>query len=354
MRILITGICGFVGSTLALALREQTEGTEIFGIDNFIRPGSEVNRASLRERDIDVQHADIRNATDFDTLSKADWVIDAAALPSVIAGVEGRTNSRQVIEHNLLGTINVLEYCKRYRAGFTLLSTSRVYSIEVLSRVEVEEINAAYRPIVTQELPVGISSAGISENASISPPASLYGSTKAAAEHLALEYSSDFDFPIWINRCGVLAGAGQFGRADQGIFSYWINAWLRKHPLKYIGFGGTGFQVRDCLHPRDLLSILRQQMNAPTGKSQILNLAGGVGNSISLTQLSAWCAKRFGSRTIDVDPAPRRFDLPWIVLDSSRAAKEWNWCVQTPLESTLDEIAEHAVKHPNWLALSGL
>ena len=33
-----------------------------------------------------------------------------------------------MIEHNLIGTINLLEYCKRAGAGFIMLSTSRVYS----------------------------------------------------------------------------------------------------------------------------------------------------------------------------------------------------------------------------------
>lgn len=47
---------------------------------------------------------------------------------------------------------------------------------------------------------------------------------------MALEYGAAFDFPVWITRCGVLAGAGQFGTPDQGIFAYWINAHLRRRP----------------------------------------------------------------------------------------------------------------------------
>ena len=47
MRILITGICGFVGSTLARALHASGRGYEITGFDNYIRPGSETNRAPL-------------------------------------------------------------------------------------------------------------------------------------------------------------------------------------------------------------------------------------------------------------------------------------------------------------------
>ena len=49
MRILITGICGFVGSTLARGLREGWPDWEIVGLDNLVRAGSETNRLTLRE-----------------------------------------------------------------------------------------------------------------------------------------------------------------------------------------------------------------------------------------------------------------------------------------------------------------
>ena len=66
---------------------------------------------------------------------------------------------------------------------------------------------------------------GVAETFSTDPPLSLYGTTKRASEHLTLEYAEAFDMPVWVNRCGVLAGGGQFGRADQGVFSYWIHRW---------------------------------------------------------------------------------------------------------------------------------
>src|SRR5262245_15584747 len=145
MRILITGVCGFVGSTLAHALAEAG-GHEIFGFDNFIRPGSESNRAALKQRGVKLFHGDLRAASDLESLPKVDWVIDAAANPSVLAGVDGRTSSRQLVEHNLGGTVNMLEFCKRHRAGFILLSTSRVYSIAGLAGLKVRESGGAFAP----------------------------------------------------------------------------------------------------------------------------------------------------------------------------------------------------------------
>ena len=223
MKILITGIAGFVGSTIAKELLTQGSELTIYGLDNFIRPGSEHNRLELKGRGITIFHGDIRNRSDLESLPAVDWVIDAAANPSVLAGVDGKTSSLQLIEHNLGGTIQLLEFCKRHSAGFILLSTSRVYSIPGISSVKVESIEKAFRPVSNQSFSDGISEYGVSETYSTTAPVSLYGASKVASEVLALEYGHTFDFPVWINRCGVLAGAGQFGRPDQGIFSFWLN-----------------------------------------------------------------------------------------------------------------------------------
>lgn len=353
MKILITGICGFAGSKLALALRENFTDLQIVGLDNLIRPGSEQNRSTLRKMKVDVYHADLRNASDTEQLPAADWVIDAAANPTVLAGIDNRSSSRQVVEHNLGGTMNILEYCKKHRAGFILLSSSRVYSIDQLRGLQFDEEDNAYHLDAQQPLPDGVSANGITEGFSTTPPLSLYGATKLASECLAAEYAAMFDFPVWINRCGVLAGAGQFGRAEQGIFSYWINSWLRKRPLAYIGFGGRGLQTRDCLHPRDLVPLLRKQMERPQLTAQkIFNLGGGLTNSMSLAQLSRWCAARFGPHHVGEVADSRAFDIPWMVMDSTGATEQLGWSVATPMESILSEIADHAENHPNWLELS--
>ncbi len=354
MRILISGICGFVGNSLARALTADGTGHQLFGFDNFIRPGSETNRAELRALGVKLFHGDLRAASDLETLPPCDWVIDAAANPSVLAGVDGKSSSRQVVEHNLTGTVNMLEYCKQHRAGFILLSTSRVYSIPPLASLPVKVVKGAFRPDEAASLPSGLTAAGLDESFSTMAPVSLYGATKLASEALALEYGESFEFPVFINRCGVLAGAGQFGRPDQGIFAYWINSYLRRHPLKYIGFGGHGYQVRDCLHPRDLLPLLVQQLAAPklAVSDRIANFSGGAASAMSLRQLTDWCSTKFGVHSVSSDPASRPFDIPWMVLDHAKATKLWNWHPQTQTTAILEEIAAHAQAHPNWLDLS--
>lgn len=351
MRILISGICGFAGNAIARGLAGR--GHEISGFDNFIRPGSEGNRAELKRLGIRVVHADVRAASDIDALPACDWVIDASANPSVMAGVDGLSSSRQLVEHNLGGTVNLLEFCKRSHAGFILLSTSRVYSIAPLAGLPVNVVKGAFQPGASP-LPAGMGPFGVSESFPTAAPVSLYGATKIASESLALEYGHAFDIPVFINRCGILAGAGQFGRPDQGIFSYWINSHLRRRPLRYIGFGGKGHQVRDCLHPNDLVPLLEAQLAAPKtdAADRIVNVGGGTASAMSLRQLNDWCDDRFGSHPVASDPSQRPFDIPWIVLDPSKAERIWGWKPRTPVLSVLEEISAHAGTHPDWLELS--
>jgi CDP-paratose 2-epimerase len=354
MRILISGVCGFVGSSLARALAESGTGATLFGFDNFIRPGSETNRAELKKLGVKIFHGDLRANSDLEVLPAVDWVIDAAANPSVLAGVDGRSSSRQLVEHNLAGTINLLEFCKQHRAGFVLLSTSRVYSIAPLATLPVDAVGGAFQPAKGAALPAGLTVTGVDESFSTVTPVSLYGATKLASETLALEYGETFALPVFVNRCGVLAGAGQFGRPDQGIFAFWLNSHLRRRPLKYIGFDGQGHQVRDCLHPRDLVPLLTRQFRAPSlaAADRIVNLSGGAPSARSLRQLTGWCDRKFGPHPVSSDPAPRKFDVPWLILDHSKATRLWDWRPQTPVETVLEEIAAHAQRHPEWLELS--
>ena len=346
MKILITGACGFVGSCLARELPSVLPGIEIWGLDNFLREGSRANLPSLKKLGVKMVEGDIRRLADLAKIPKVDWVIDCAAEPSVLAGTSGKMSSMDLLDHNLIGTIQMLEFCKQHSAGFILMSTSRVYSIPPLASLAVESIQGAYLPKSFRP-EIGLTEKGISEIFPTMPPASLYGTSKRCSELLALEYAEAFGFPVWINRCGVLAGAGQFGRADQGIFSFWIQSWKNKKPLRYIGFDGHGSQVRDCLHPRDLVPLLQKQLQGHKPSDprdeidvRVCNFSGGTNNSCSLAQLSDWCCNRFGPHEVGSDPQPRPYDLPWVILDSTRAAQHWNWHPETPLEKILTEISD--------------
>ena len=353
MHVLITGICGFVGSTIALAMRRLRPEAKISGVDNFCRPGSETNRLHLQKAGVHVGHRDVRCASDIDTLPACDWIIDAAANPSVMAGIGGGTSSRQLMEHNLLGAVNLLEYAKRCKAGFVLLSSNRVYNIPALTKIPLRVVDSAFVLDTSQPLLPGLSDRGIGEAFSTAPPVSLYGATKLASEALALEYGQAFGFPAVVNRCGVLAGETQFGVPEQGIYSFWIRAFASRRPMKYLGFGGTGHQVRDALHPNDLAELLLRQIEKPQLSSgKVWNVGGGAANAMSLAQLSRWCADIFGKHDVQSDGAPRPFDVPWMVMDNQNVGQTFGWQPQISLTEILSGIADHHRQNPNWLEIS--
>jgi CDP-paratose 2-epimerase len=352
MKIVITGICGFVGSELALQLQRRFTAARVVGIDNLSRPGSEQTRPRLASAGIDVRHGDIRCAADLEAVGEADWVIDAAAQPSVLAGVNGHTSSRQAVDTNLLGTINVLEFCKARSAGVVVLSSSRVYSVDALNGLPLMARDDGFVPDPLGAWPAGATAAGITEDFSTRGPVSLYGATKLASEVMAIEYGAAFGFPAIVNRCGVLAGPGQFGTAEQGIFGYWVRAWASGRSLQFIGFGGSGYQVRDALHPIDLADLIDRQLRTSGDAVGVWNVGGGASNAMSLVQLSRWCAVRFGRRDVQMADGPRRWDAPWIVLDTTRARARLGWVPSIPVATILDEIADHHRIHPDWLSLS--
>jgi CDP-paratose 2-epimerase len=355
MKILITGICGFAGTAIAESLLERREGLSICGIDNLHRPGSEINRVRLRKRGVKFIHGDIRLASDFEPLPAADWVIDAAANPSVLAGLPGNVSSRQLFEHNLASIVNVLEYSKAHRAGLLLLSSSRVYSIAALKALPLKHGKDAFYLDRNADLPRGVSARGIGVDFSTRAPVSLYGGTKLACESIALEYGEAFGFPVWIDRCGVLAGPGQIGTPEQGIVAYWINAHLHQRPLRYIGFDGAGKQVRDAFHPRDLASLLDLQMRQERkGGQRIYTAGGGPDNALSLAQLTAWCDARFRPHPVAADLNERPYDIPWVVMDNTDCERHFGWQPDTPIAALLEEIAGHAEANPDWLERSGL
>lgn len=328
MKILVTGACGFVGATICRGLRDAKPDWRIIGIDNFSREGSETNRKTLSAIGVDVRHCDVRSYHDIMALPIADWVIDCAALPSVLGGVTN--GSASVVDNNLYGTVNLLEYCKR-GSGLILLSTSRVYSIDELNMLYLAEGKFRFH---CENYPDGVD-----ESFSTEGPLSLYGATKKCSEVLAMEYGRLFQFPVFVNRCGVMAGKGQFGTAEQGIFSHWIKSWKQTRPVKFIGYSGSGLQVRDCLHPMDLVPLLLKQISWTTYYVTV-NVSGGIQNSASLVELSNWCRACLGPNKIEKDKNTRQFDVPWLVLDHSLATQLFEWSPTIDKYRIWEEIAQ--------------
>ena len=339
--ILITGGAGFVGSSIGLSIKQDEHDVRVIAFDNLIRKGSEMNLPRLKDAGVEFVRGDIRNPDDIASIWKFDIIYECAAEPSVLAGRDG--NPSYVIQANLVGTLNCLEAARLCEATFVFLSTSRVYPYGLLNNLDHEESDTRF--VLTDANKIkGASSKGISEQFDLSGVRSLYGATKLASELIIQEYCEMYGLKAIINRCGVLAGPWQMGKVDQGFVALWIANHIYGLPLKYIGYEGKGKQVRDILHPADLYALIKMQLkNIEKFSGQIFNVGGGLGNSVSLMEMTAISQDVSGRQiSITQELNDRPGDVRTYITDCAKIQSLTGW---SPTRS-VKEIAEETA---NWM-----
>ena len=337
MKILITGGAGFAGSHLAIYLKTTYPQYEIFCLDNLKRRGSELNIPRLTSHQIHFIHGDIRNKEDFDLCPRdTNLIIEASAEPSVLAGLNNAPD--YLINTNLGGTINCLNFAARTKADFIFLSTSRVYPIEAVNAISYGETDTRFIISEKQER-AGVSPRGIREDFSIEGFRSLYGATKLCSELMIWEYNKFFDLRCLINRCGVLTGPWQMGKVDQGFIILWVARHYWKQELGYFGYGGKGKQVRDILHINDLCRLIDYQMHHMAElNGQLFNVGGGQDVSVSLKELTAVCQAVTGNKVfIKEVKEDRQADIRIYITDNSRVSASTGWAPGSGLEQIVQD-----------------
>ncbi|WP_035726574.1 NAD-dependent epimerase/dehydratase family protein [Eisenibacter elegans] len=336
--ILITGGAGFVGSSLAINLKQKYPHYEVIAFDNLKRRGSELNLPRLAEAGIQFVHGDIRQKADFDSLpAQVNTIIEASAEPSVLAGLDGTPD--YLVDTNLNGTINCLYFAKKTGADFIFLSTSRVYPIENIEKSLFEEAETRFVLQDQQSLP-GISAKGIAEDFPLGGYRSLYGATKLASELMIQEFQQFYGLRTVINRCGVLTGPWQMGKVDQGVVVLWMARHFWQGKLGYFGYGGQGKQVRDMLHTDDLFGLIDWQMHhLDQINGEVFNVGGGVETSASLQELTRICEEITGNR-IEIQQVPenRVADIRIYLTDNSKVSAATGWTPQKRVPEIMQEI----------------
>lgn len=333
--ILITGGAGFVGSSLAERFHGQ--GVRVTILDNLMRKGSELNACRLEALGLEFIRGDICDAGVWERLPAYDLIVDCAAEPSVHAGAT--SSPMLVIETNLNGTVMALEKARNDSSAFMFLSTSRVYSIEPLLNINLDDAATRLEISEHQTLP-GVSASGIAENFPCDSYRSFYGTTKLASEQLIQEYAAFYGVRAMINRCGVIAGPYQMGKVDQGVTALWVARHHYQQPLKYIGFGGQGHQVRDVLHPDDLFALMQKQLqDLQYWNAQVFNVGGGRDISFSLAELTGHCQEVTGN-TIEIQSVPETaaVDIPLYISDAGKVAKAYGWKPEKTVRSVVEDI----------------
>ncbi len=333
MKWLITGGCGFVGSNLADELLRQ--GREVALLDNFSRRGSHENLLWLRARhgtDWRLFAADIRDASAV-THAVREFLPDCIAhLAGQVAMTTSLANPRLDFEINAGGTLNVLEAVRLHSPETIVLysSTNKVYgSLESLRH---EETLTRY---LLPDYP-----AGLDESLPLDG-SSPYGCSKLCAEQYCRDYHRVFGLRTVVFRHSSMYGGRQFATFDQGWIGWFCQQAIaaatgRHEPLV---ISGTGKQVRDVLHARDLTAVYLQAAAAiDCTAGQIYNIGGGMKNSLSLVELFKLLGELTGVG-LSFLPSPWRVaDQKVFVADVRRATADFGWAPRVEARAGLAEM----------------
>ena len=327
MKILITGGCGFVGSNIAIYLKNKLKGAKISSLDSLTRKGSQLNKERLKNLKIKNYKIDIVNFNKIKTLPKFNLIIDCCAEPAIEAS---KKNPDKVFNTNLIGTFNILKKCIKDKSNLIFLQSSRVYSILKL-RKYIKKNNFS-KPIKSKKQ--------IDEEFETSEASSLYGFTKIASEKLIKEFFYKTNLKYIINRFGVIAGPWQFGKQDQGFVPLWVARHYLKKKLSYIGFNAKGHQVRDVLHIEDVCKIISIQIKKfKKINNMTFNVGGGIANLISLKNLTIKCEKLTKNK-IQIKKIYRtsNYDIPYFVTNNSKIKRIYKWKPVKNLNDILKDI----------------
>ena len=240
---LITGIAGFIGSSLARAL--LTQGELVRGVDNF-STGNKENIAEISNR-IDFREADI---CDLDALRQAcvgvDFVLHQAAIPSVPKSVLDPLGSNR---SNIDGTVNVLVAARDAK----------------VKRVVYAASSSAYGD--TPTLP---------KHEAMNPdPISPYAVAKLAGEHYMISFYRCYGLETVALRYFNIFGPRQDPSSPySGVLAKFITQMLRgQQPTIF----GDGEQSRDFTYIDNAVEANLLACKAPAAKAagQVFNVATG-------------------------------------------------------------------------------
>jgi CDP-paratose 2-epimerase len=336
--ILITGGAGFVGSSLAVDLRRRFPALRVTAFDNLYRRGSELNLPRLQEAGVQFVHGDVRCPEDLRGMREpAGLLIECSAEPSAQAGYGA--SPEPLIRTNLDGCFHCLEYARAAKADFLFLSTSRVYPVAALNALAWREDDTRFSLADDQTTP-GASGSGIAEPFPLDGARSLYGMTKLAGELMVTEYADAYGMRASIVRCGLIAGPRQMGKSDQGVVTLWAAAHYFQRPLRYIGFGGTGKQVRDIVHVDDVCDLVADHVGRfECYAGGLFNAGGGLANSASLLELTSACEEATGNRIpIGSEPANRPADIRIYITDHTRLTRTTGWKPRRDVRTVVADI----------------
>ena len=243
MKVLITGVAGFIGFHLAKSLLENN--FTVIGIDN-LNSYYDINLKKERKRILQEKskllnvpfhfyEKSIENKEDLEYIFKKHHpkkVVNLAAQAGVRYSI---SNPEVYVQSNLVGFGNILECCKNFQiVNLLYASSSSVYG--------------------------GNKNLPFSETQSVNHPVSLYAATKKANELMAHTYSSLYNLPATGLRFFTVYGP--WGRPDMALFLF-TKSIIEGRPIKIFNKGNM---TRDFTFIDDIIKSMMLLLEKPAAK----------------------------------------------------------------------------------------
>ena len=256
---LVTGCAGFIGYHVVENLLNN--GCKVLGVDSMYQSPDlcikDWRLSQLEGSDgfifCRINFCDVHNFSSLITkaLDSIGGVLDGVIHLGGRAGIrQSVSNPHDYYESNVLGTLNVLEFCRTHGIKkFVFASSSSLYS--------------------------GVGEIPFSESINTDRPISPYAASKKAAEELCFSYHYLHGMDITVFRFFSVYGSA--GRPDMSPFRF-IQSVIEGVPLTFFG---NGTQRRDFTYIEDIVNGIIKGLK-PLGY-EIINL--GSGRPISLKNL---------------------------------------------------------------------
>jgi CDP-paratose 2-epimerase len=319
MKVLITGVAGFLGTHVAELFKNI--GFEVIGIDNLtdyelskehynVSLARKHNLDFLESKGIQFLKIDCRSivASDFvQEYPDIGYIIHCAAQPTMTLSIK---DPYYDMDENIAATVNMLEIAKLLNIPFAYCSSVHVYgncSNEMLTetptrfRAVNEEVNESYPVLFGELTPLHVS--------------------KYSAELYCKCYHEMYGIPVAIFRLTGMYGPRQFGGINHGwVANFAIKTQTEKEIIVY----GTDKQVRDILYVGDAADAFLDwyMHNCPSGT---YNIGGGYKYSISINECLSKL-KLITGKEQNIRLEPKRVgDMHYFVCDYQKAKDSFGW-----------------------------
>jgi UDP-glucose 4-epimerase len=317
--ILITGGCGFIGTSLVSDLLQVNPKIPIWVLDNFVSGTPEdlaevaeySEKALLEETGrkggVVLVEGDVRDAGILTRITRGiDCVIHLAANTGVERSVE---YPRLDMECNVIGTFNVLEAARENGVKKVVFASSGA---------PVGEVDLP----IHEELPPH--------------PVSPYGASKLAGEGYCSAYNRTFGIDTVCLRFGNVYGPRS--KRKSSLVAKFIRQVLAGERCVIYG---DGAQTRDFIYIDDLIRAVTLCLQKNVG-GEIVQIATGIEHTVD--EVAGIIAKAFEKRgvkmTIEYD-VPRLGDIKRNFADTRKAARLLGWMVETELEEGIEKTIEY-------------